>query len=98
MNLRHAAALALIGWYLIAPPISPGKVRDDLPLSQWKRIGTESFRTKSGCEAKLAELYNPTIDQTMRSDPKVGAEGYEIFHRYMNDVQCISTDDPRLAK
>jgi hypothetical protein len=33
MNLRHAAALALIGWYLMAPPY--GDTRPKIPLSEW---------------------------------------------------------------
>ncbi len=37
MKLRHVAALALLGWYLMIPPQSlDGKrVLDDLPLSKW---------------------------------------------------------------
>jgi hypothetical protein len=36
------------------------------------------------------------IDEAMRSDRKVGPEGYKGFHRIMTDLQCIRTDDPRL--
>jgi len=33
---RHAAALALVGWYLMAPPIRPGGGVDlKAPMSQW---------------------------------------------------------------
>jgi len=98
MNPRHAAALTLVGWYLIAPPTSPGKIHDDLPLSRWQSVGHESFKTKLDCEAKFAELYNPTIDERMRSDPRVSSEAYKSFYRFMKDVQCIATDDPRLKK
>jgi hypothetical protein len=42
MKLRHAAALALMGWYLLIPPTSRdypmGNV--DAPLSQWVRRPT----------------------------------------------------------
>jgi hypothetical protein len=98
VKIRHAAALALTGWYLIAPPTSPGEIHDELPLSRWKIVGGGSFATKSDCEAKFAELYNPTIDETMRSDPKVNPDGYKAFHRFMKDTRCIASDDPRLAK
>jgi hypothetical protein len=34
MNIRHAAALALVGWYLMVPPRIPGtgEVNQDVPL------------------------------------------------------------------
>ena len=34
MQLRHAAALALVGWYLMVPPIRNGRVDKDA-MSQW---------------------------------------------------------------
>ena len=42
MNLRHAAALALVGWYLMVPPFSKtdqyGNTHADpsAPLSEWE--------------------------------------------------------------
>jgi hypothetical protein len=43
MKLRHAAALALVGWYLMAPPMSswPGTpwIDPNAPLSKWQFIG-----------------------------------------------------------
>jgi hypothetical protein len=39
MNLRHAAALALVGWYLISPPATgqdfPRSRDEGAPLSKW---------------------------------------------------------------
>jgi hypothetical protein len=94
MKLRHTAALVLTGWYLIVPFASKGKIFDDRPLSQWKKL--QSLNTKSECEALSADLYNPRIDEKMRSDPKVGPEGYKLFRQYMRDMQCISNKDPCL--
>jgi hypothetical protein len=44
MNLRHAAALALTGWYLIVPPpvgTREGAITPDIkaPISQWVQMG-----------------------------------------------------------
>jgi hypothetical protein len=48
MNLRHAAALALMGWYLIIPPpvgmqewgvTLDTRVNSKAPLSQWVQLG-----------------------------------------------------------
>jgi hypothetical protein len=38
MNLRHAAALALVGWYLMVPPYNENVFRCDLnaPLTEWR--------------------------------------------------------------
>jgi len=40
MKFRHAAALALVGWYLMVPSLNvdpPGPIsrRHELPLSEW---------------------------------------------------------------
>jgi|SRR5713101_6058180 len=49
MNLRHAAALALVGWYLLRPP-GPNNGAPDFkaPLSRWTYSG--SFDSAKGCE------------------------------------------------
>jgi len=40
MNLRHAAALGLVGWYLMVPPLKNGEIIPDekAPLSEWKTV------------------------------------------------------------
>jgi hypothetical protein len=55
MKLRHAAALAPVGWYLIAPgnkwiPDSGGA----LMSAQWFRLG--SFETSAQCERARQEI------------------------------------------
>jgi hypothetical protein len=50
MHHRHAAALALVGWYLMVPqPDAPGKAPNaNAPLSQWNQMG--AFDNASNCE------------------------------------------------
>jgi hypothetical protein len=49
MNPRHAAALALVGWYLMVPPVtSDGRTQKDAPLSRW--YIASNFETKEECE------------------------------------------------
>jgi hypothetical protein len=43
MSFRHAAALALVGWYLIVPPSPYGSDGDTRPLSQ---IPLSEWRTQ----------------------------------------------------
>jgi hypothetical protein len=53
MKLRHAAALALVGWYLLEPPfikLPNGKydAQIDAPLGKWFHFA--SFDEASDCE------------------------------------------------
>jgi hypothetical protein len=48
MTARHAAAFALMGWYLIAAP--PGTT--PASLSQWRIVGT--YDKASDCQEKLS--------------------------------------------
>jgi hypothetical protein len=49
MNPRHAAALALVGWYLIRPPgPDNGEPDFEAPLSRWTYSG--SFDSANECE------------------------------------------------
>ena len=57
MNLRHAAALVFMGWYLLAPPPSLDwqhakrpldSLRPDAPLSEWIIWG--SFDSARECQ------------------------------------------------
>ena len=61
--LTHAAASALVGWYLMMPPDSakiPHEVEGSAPLSRWAIVAT--FDTSEKCEAALAELQNKNRD------------------------------------
>jgi hypothetical protein len=85
MKPRHAAALALVGWYLMAPPMNPDKnVRVNAPLSQWQIV--DSFDNAQDCHDKKARL---TSDM-MNRQPELG-------RRALHSA-CISTDDPRLKE
>jgi len=56
MKLRHIAALALVGWYLMTPPSQLGQMPNvDVPLSQWTQLDTYDTSTscKKGLESQL---------------------------------------------
>ena len=85
MTLRHAAALALVGWYLMQPPTIRGKdgksiFLDHAPLSDWRHI--TSFDTAKDCEAALNHIYALPTNMAMES----GA----TYNR------CVASDDARL--
>lgn len=59
MNLRHATALALVGWYLMTPPIQGNSDTDihlhvDAPLLKWNN--ESSHDTASECQEALAQM------------------------------------------
>jgi hypothetical protein len=69
MSLRHAAALALVGWYLMVPPLLPdGSVNVKAPLSEWSESG-QGFDTAQDCNkarAQEAERVVKNLDAVKR--------------------------------
>lgn len=55
MKLGHAAAFAIVGWYLMVPPPAGGGNRLSYePLSEWELIDT--FDSRQACEQMRDEL------------------------------------------
>jgi hypothetical protein len=55
LTLRHAAALAPVGWYLMLPPVaSGGRVNAEAPLGQWERWGT--YDVVGECQGAITKL------------------------------------------
>jgi len=86
MKFCHAAALALVGWYLMMPPTSrdypQGKI--DAPLAEWLKKPT-AYRDKSECEHVL--------DKQIRLS---NSHNKQIAVKFYKQAQCVSADDPRL--
>jgi hypothetical protein len=102
MKPRHAAALALVGWYLMTPPPLlpiPAKVepQPDLhaPLSEWHRPNW-LFASEQECLAKRTELRKTWWTNVTDIPPE------KITARQMTwwvkNAQCIASDDPRLKE
>jgi hypothetical protein len=107
MKLHHAAALALVGWYLMVPPpaYKDGKplvgVNLDAPLSEWTI--SRAFDSAAACEAQRADDVTrlsrimlkgapPDAFASVASSKTVKwAVGYGLATE-----RCIATDDPRL--
>jgi hypothetical protein len=89
MNLRHAAALASIGWYLLMPPLSSPHTQDtSAPLSEWKFLG--SYDSALDCQSSQYSL----MKSWMKHPPKsMSSEDAKIA---MLAAEYIATDDPRL--
>ncbi|MGO9452780.1 MAG: hypothetical protein ACLQDV_17350 [Candidatus Binataceae bacterium] len=89
MTLRHAAALAAVGWYIMLPAQLSYLARDGpiKPVRNWIVIG--EFRTKRDCNAERPKFWK--LDPNL--GPYRGLPAEEIY-----DVQCVATDDPRLKE
>ena len=92
MRTRLAAALVLVGWYLLTPPIGvdnagnaiPGSMNTAAPLSDWLAVNTV-FDSLTQCKKARRDLA-----AFQKSDPV----------RHDADVHglCVKTNDPRLGK
>jgi len=88
MKPRHAAAIALVGWYLILPQTG----RDypmgnlDAPLSQWLKRPT-TYRDKDECEHVLDRHRRLT-----------NSKNKQIAVNFYKQARCIPADDPRLKE
>jgi hypothetical protein len=104
MKLPHAAALALMGWYLMVPPTVGPYLRLDLsaPVSRWKIV--QSFDTATACEGYLQEMKEGpgALHGEYSVAPKFKMEGLEkmqdmgIPTSALTAARCIFSDNPRL--
>jgi hypothetical protein len=100
MSLRHAAALALVGWYLLSPQIS-WKGREceahlELPIAQWNRSKTISS-SKSECEDDLARL-REDFEVTGIIGRRLRQEVRTEYEKAKAASFCLESDDPRLKE
>jgi hypothetical protein len=90
MKSRHAAALALVGWYLMFPPSAHGlhgQIETSALLSQWDIL--ESFDSANECETALSRFKAAEHTET-----EIGMQLRKAADRSL----CIATDDPRLKE
>ncbi len=92
--LRHAAALALTGWYLMAPPYLPSRTKPPPPLNQWRPL--KQFDDLTQCKKELAK---PIVVELANLSPLVGPGAFNHWAMAAIPIkyrQCIAADDPRL--
>jgi hypothetical protein len=98
VKLRRAAALAIVGWYLMLAPRTSDSppVTDDVnaPLNKWKTVG--SYDTAAECDAGKkdtpATIYN--AEEGMSEQQK--KVWTQTIMNLLEASICIATDDPRL--
>jgi hypothetical protein len=106
MTLRHAAALALVGWYLMVPPAR------DRPIDEMKAAQTEQRMSMFPefhlpiAQLEIDEAFDSAKEckealyQQINSSPKLLTHNPSAYAEYDLDrwtsAKCIATDDPRL--
>ena len=88
MNPRHAAALALVVWYLM--------YQHDMPNTNVWTHNTQSFKSKRDCE-HFAELERAKLKSQDQSDVTM-LEGYYVSAVLSKKTVCMRDDDPRLKE
>ena len=106
MNLHPAAALALVGWYLMLPPMNEKGVFTQASMSDWDQVG--SFDSAVACEQAVQQGQHAIAvmgDQEFKqhSQREAAQNGKMAISRadalkraYAGE--CIATDDPRLKE
>jgi hypothetical protein len=100
MMCRHAFALALVGWYLMAPPAYPGPngsftAKTSVPLHLWQNIG--SYDHDDECEderrafldLKKTESPSTFANESEQAKPSIVSSWSAV---------CVPSDDPRLQE
>ncbi len=97
MNFYHAAALALVGWYLMVPPMKslknigpndpPESSYTTAPLAHWEIADT--FDSAEECKSGLRAFLRDAGLALRQRDPV-----WTFEQRWF--ARCIATDDPRL--
>ena len=100
VKLRHAAALALVGWYLMTAPRTsdtPPLAFDlSAPLNRWKTVG--SYDTAAECNK--AKTSGPDMMMIAKAMESMNADQKKlwtltVFNMLAAEL-CIASDDPRL--
>jgi hypothetical protein len=102
MNLRHAAAFALVGWYLLEPPHvgEDGSPDKGVPLAQWEQMG--SYTSAEECNAdreSFTKRDQQEYNLSLRSKPPQFSLPTDAARAPKSSAAvCIATEDPRLKK
>jgi hypothetical protein len=111
MTVRHAAALALVGWYLMMPPVSDWKRFQAVeevsgyfahlgpfypaPFEKWEKLG--EFYSQANCESACQSIARR--DGTITGQPMLPNGSRPSAKQYqVSNATCIATDDPRLKE
>ena len=96
MKSRHAAALALVVWYLmLPPPLLHGNPPVDLeaPVSKWRLFSIHESAAE--CEKGLVAFYKSAKAELI-ANPADERDRIQFYQ--LESSQCVASDDPRLKE
>jgi hypothetical protein len=104
MKPRHAAALALVGWYLMMPPHGPTKCSNPNPLG-WSESGNV-VQCQARIESQAPFRQWKRVPDSQEFEHKMDCEraiSNDCASSLQGDLciakaECIATDDPRLKE
>jgi len=106
MNLRHAAATALVGWYLLIPPVfsamggHPRAFNElNAPLNRWDIQA--SFDSETSCVKEKERIRNeaPLRIRFAHEHPDQDQNGnIEAVAEAWQRSECVASDDSRLKE
>ena len=97
MDLSRVAALALVGWYLMVPPVhrpkrEPAYVDEHAAYQDWRIL--QDFKTADECDA------GRTRAQSVAENGNLAAGVVDVdpslWLTRIAEAECIAFDDPRL--
>ena len=92
MNLRHAAALALVGWYLMIPPTrgAPAEILYHAPISLWEV--SDQYDSKVECQNSLKEI----VKNAQHNSDQCTNGDCAVTVAQLAGGRCMAFDDLRL--
>jgi len=105
---RHAAALALVGWYLMMPPMYESKESPD-PSEERVKVGNKGFEVNPSAafsDWQIDSSYDAAKQcQTARlallgnHRKSLAGESYDLLETFRRaEAHCVASDDPRLRE
>lgn len=102
MKNFHAAALALVGWFLMVPPHvdEKGHLDTGVPLARWEQMG--NYNSADECNADRESLMKRDqreYNLSLKSNPPQSTLLKDAAHKAAlnsSAALCIGADDPRL--
>ena len=92
MNLHHAAALALVGWYLMVPIPGNDSIPDPVTtFSKW--VSIRSFDSAEGCEDARVNVIRAGV-----GGPQFAGYPEQEVKKLLTLSQCVASDDPRFKE
>jgi hypothetical protein len=95
MKPRQAAALGLVGWYLMIPPIYHDRVAfqvdENAPLAKW--VVYSAHDNADDCEESRVKGNDLAAEKRKQLRDSKSAR---LLQDQLQFSQCIATDDPRL--